>query len=342
MKLSLKIKIKFCYYYKRFIELVLNKDILSKFCKISRNYYYRNPSNFEKIMNGGNEIRDSKKEGKYKIISFADKHMKRMFNMYRFKQKIKRYEIIDYVKVFNLSDIAKKFKKENKALFLDKRIFPWIAKAYLINKLIEDSDYGDVIFWIDSDIREIAEDGIQNLFNLCNNSEKGLVGFHSEFWLERSFTKIDLINYFKINDQSYLDSTQAYGSIFLLKKNEFTINFFKQFLEICCMHNLMDYSPSIEKESEHFIIHQNDQSILSLLFKINNIKTFPIPFYDLCKTNIIALHSGYFSEGINLPITWEPCWHNLSYVDMWNNCNKKYNKAISPSDCLSISTDYFS
>ena len=47
----------------------------------------------------------------------------------------------------------------------------------------------------------------------------------------------------------------------------------------------MDYSPSVNEESDNFIIHQNDQSILSLLFKINNIKTFPIPFYNLFKTN---------------------------------------------------------
>ncbi len=320
---------------------MIDKDILTKFCQISKNYYYRNPINKEKILNGGNEMRNSHKLGKYKIIGFADKHMKRMINMFFFKQKIKRYKIIDYVEIFNLSDIDKSFKEKHKALFSDKRIFPWIAKAYLIRKVLNESDYGDTIFWIDSDIRDISEKGIENIFNLCNNSENGLVGFHSDFWLERTFSKVDLLNYFDVNKSSFLDSTQAYGNIFLLRKNEFTINFFNKFLEICSIHQLMDYSPSKEKESEHFVIHQNDQSILSLLFKIYNIKTFPIPFYDLYKTNIIAIHSGYFAEGINLPILWEPCWHNLSYKEMWINCNKKYNKPVSPKECLSISTDFY-
>ena len=66
----------------------------------------------------------------------------------------------------------------------------------------------------------------------------------------------------------------------------------KQFLEICSTQNLMDYSPSAKDEGDDFVIHQNDQSILSLLFKINNIKTFPIPFYNLFKTNIIAQASS--------------------------------------------------
>ena len=53
------------------------------------------------------------------------------------------------------------------------------------------------------------------------------------------------------------------------------------------------------------------------------------------------MHSGYFAEGINLPIYWEPVWHNLTYEEMWTNCNGKYNKPVSPIECLSISTDFF-
>ena len=64
--------------------------------------------------------------------------------------------------------------------------------------MLEESEYGDTILWIDSDIREIRRMVSNNLFNLCNNSEKGLVGFHSDFWIERSFTKIDLFEYLNL------------------------------------------------------------------------------------------------------------------------------------------------
>lgn len=320
---------------------MVDRELLYKFCKITRNYYYKNPLNFETILNGGNEMRISCKKGSYKIIGFADKNFKRVMRMFFLKLKLINYDILDSVKFYKLSDINKTFIKKNKVLFSDSRIFPWIAKAFLINKVLEESNNGDTILWIDSDVREIAEDGINNLFNLCNNSEKGIVGFHSDFWLEKSFTKIDLINFLNIKNPLFLETTQAYGGLILVRKNNFTTKFFKQFLEICSTQNLMDYSPSAKDEGDDFVIHQNDQSILSLLLKINNIKTFPIPFYDLFKTNIIAQHSGYFNEGINLPIVWEPCWHNINYKKVWENCNKKYSKNISPRECLSISTDYF-
>ena len=320
---------------------MIKNNLLEEYCKVSRNFYYKNPLNFEKIINGGNEMRDSCKTGNYKIIGFADKHFKRMKNMFFFKRKIQKYKIIDQVQIFNLSNIDKDFLRRNNALFSDKKIFPWIAKAYLVNKVLKESEYGDTILWIDSDIRDIKENGIENLFNLCNNSEKGLVGFHSDFWLERSFTKIDLFNYLNLKNKNYSETTQAYGNIFLFKKNKFCVEFFNKFLNLCSNNNLMDYSPSIQKESKHFVIHQNDQSILSLLYKINNIKTFPIPFYNLFPTNIIAQHSGYFNDGIKLPIVWEPCWHDVTYKQMWESCNKKYNKKISPDDCLAISSEYF-
>ena len=194
---------------------MVSEKLLSKFCKVTPNHFYKNQDNFEKIIKGGNEMRSSIKKGKYKIISFADRHLRRMVNMFRFKQRVKKYKIIDSVNIFNMSDIDKHFINEHKNLFSSKLIFPWIAKAYLVNKVIDESDYGDTIFWIDSDVTDLKENGISNLFNLCNNSEKGIVGFHNDLWIERNFTKMDLFNYFDINPEVYGSTTCGRGGIFL-------------------------------------------------------------------------------------------------------------------------------
>ena len=314
---------------------------LPYFFDVTTNYYYRNPENRDKILSGGNEMRPSVKEGKYKVFTFADRHREREVNMKAFKERIEKYPIIDEVKVFNLSDVDPDYIKEHQSLFDDSRVFPWAAKAYLMHKGLQECDDGDVIFWIDSDIRDLKEDGVENLFNLANNSEKGIVGFHSDFWLERLFTKKDLYDHFNITDSMYWDTNQAYGGIFLVKKNEYSVKFFQELFDTWSIIRLMDYSPSTGKESVHFIKHQNDQSILSLMFKIYNIKTFPLPLYDCHKTNIIALHSGYFEEGVVLPLVWESCWHNVSHKQMWENCNMKFNKMVSPVECLSMSTDNY-
>ena len=317
------------------------EEYLKSFCEVTTNFYYRNPDNFQKIIGGGNEMRPSDKEGKYKIISFADRHPQRISNMKKFCERLGKYSLIDEVKVFDMNDIPEKVYYNNKSLFDSQRYFNMLAKVYLTHKTLEDSQDCDIILWIDSDIVDIREDGIENLFNLCNNSEKGIVGFHNDFWLERLFTKKDLYEYLDIEDPNYWNTNQSYSGFFLAKKNDFSMSFFKQWWDISCITNLFDDSPSKSKNLDTYITHKHDQSILSLLYKLNNIKTFSLPLYDCDKTNIIAIHSGYFNEGVKLPIIWEPCWHNIKITEQWKSCNQKFGKKVSPDQCLSISTNYY-
>ena len=45
------------------------KKYLPYFFDVTTNYYYRNSENRDKILSGGNEMRPSKKEGKYKVFT---------------------------------------------------------------------------------------------------------------------------------------------------------------------------------------------------------------------------------------------------------------------------------
>ena len=81
--------------------------------------------------------------------------------------------------------------------------------------------------------------------------------------------------------------------------------------------------------------------LYKLLFKKYNIKTFPLPLYDLDSTNVIGIHSGYFNDNIKLPLVWESCWHNVSIQEQWKSCNRKFGKKVSPENCLSSSINYF-
>ena len=77
------------------------QEYLPYFFDVTTNYYYRNPDNRDKIFSGGNEMRPSVKEGKYKVFTFADRNREREINMKAFKERIEEYPIIDEVKVFN-------------------------------------------------------------------------------------------------------------------------------------------------------------------------------------------------------------------------------------------------
>ena len=223
---------------------MIDSRILLDFCKNTTNYFYQNKDNHQSILTSGNETRSSDKQGKYSIITFADKDVKRIYNAKRLQDKIKKYELIDEFRVFSLSDIPDHFIDANKSIF-DSRIFPWISKVYLFYNFLKTSNDHDCVLWIDSDVVDLQENGIETIFNICNNSNNGLVGFHNNFWMERSFTKADLFKYFNISHNHIARYTnQAYGGIFIAKVNKFTLNFFKEWLDICTIHSMIDNSKS--------------------------------------------------------------------------------------------------
>lgn len=313
----------------------MNINYTKKYLNFSYNFYYKNPENYEKILNTKDEYNITNKKGKYIFITFADSMnnnkigIERIKNMKKLKNNLeKNNKYIDEVIIYNLNDIEIGFKNKNKSLFSSERYFPWISKMYLINKKLKEINDNDILLWLDSDIRDIKEEGTCNLYSLCENSEHGIVGFHNNFWLEKFFTKKELFDYMGLTDNIYYDTQQCY-SVLLLKKNNFTLNFVNEWITIGQNIELFDNNIRCKQHTE-FITHKNDQSILSLLLKKYNIKTFPFPLVDMDKNDIIALNAGYFKN--SLPLLWEPCWHNMTIEQMYENCNKKFKKQILNKD----------
>ena len=312
---------------------------LRKFCKNTTNFYYKNPENLQKILaSQGLDSRPSKKEGDYIIITFADKNIRRQFSMNSLKRRVKKYKIVDAFKVFRLRDVDHCFIQQNTDLF-NKKLWAWMSKVYLVNKVFESMNDGDVLIWIDSDVRDIKEDGVGLLFDLCNNSETGLICFHNDFWLERCHTKSRLFTYLGAEEPLYRNTNQVCAGIFGAKKNIFTTRFFQQWLRLCSDIELIEDPLSLDDESPYYVCHQHDQSIFSLLSKINNIKSYPLPLFSCRPDNIIADHSGYFEDGVILPLVWHDCW-DAPLLHRWIECNLKYGKPVSPYDCLSISSHF--
>ena len=66
------------------------------------------------------------------------------------------------------------------------------------------------------------------------------------------------------------------GTFFMCKKNDFSINILEQWCEqISDFHMVADdfISPSVEKNYDSFREHRHDQSLLSLVSKINKVDT---------------------------------------------------------------------
>tara|TARA_B100001250_G_scaffold411112_1_gene439010 strand:+ start:3261 stop:4565 length:1305 start_codon:yes stop_codon:yes gene_type:complete len=327
--------------------------LLKKYIEHSRNFYYQNPKNYNIILK--NQIPEYNtepiKKGKFIYITFADalrnqEGNNRIVNAKKLKIRINNNKLIDEFIVYNLKDVDANFKNKFLHLLTNKKYFAWICKVYFINKKLKELDENDVLLWTDSDIDNIYQNGTLQLFNLCNNSEKGIVGFHHNFWLEKYFTKKSVFEYLNVCHESYYETQQAYGGILLVKKNQFTINIIEQWLQFCL--NPLLFSDNNNKYNQHkeFIEHKHCQSIFSLLLKKNNIKTFPLPLWNNISTtdDIIALNSGYKNHA--KPIIWSKGWHrNIEtiYKDcqgklLWNAARGKHQRIMIPNNTLYIST----
>lgn len=149
----------------------------------------------------------------------------------------------------------------------------WLWKPYLINKLLEKIEYNDFIFYADAYVFFIKN--LSPLFDVCNTHTKGLLAFglgHKE----KTFTKKYVFEAMDCMGPEFTDTEQNLASFFLLRKNNFTINFFKKYLEYCCDENLIT-DKHVSPNYPEFKMHRHDQSIFSLLLKKHNIKTFIDP-----------------------------------------------------------------
>jgi len=90
---------------------------------------------------------------------------------------------------------------------------------------------------------------------------------------ERSFTKGDIFKKFNCKDNKDItDSTQLDASHSIWKKDDKSLAFVKEWLENCCDKQLISDDPSIEPNLEGFAENRHDQSLLSILAKLNKEK----------------------------------------------------------------------
>ena len=207
-------------------------------------------------------------------------------------------------KCFTENDIDNDFKEKYKEVWnMSQRGGGyWIWKPYIIYKMLEQINNNDILVYIDAgchiNITKESKQRFNEYINMINNNKCGLLRFQTSHQ-EKNFTNKKTINYFKdkfnINDEKinlYLESNQLYGGIQLMKKNTYTINFFKQVLEIL-NDDAKLFTDIYTQNNEN---HRHDQSIMSLCYKHMN-------------GDLIIDDETYFKEGFNSIISNKyPIW----------------------------------
>ena len=104
-------------------------------------------------------------------------------------------------------------------------------------------------------------------------------------YLEHQYTKADLMKYFNLDfNHTHMNTAQLWSGTFFIKKNLKNIEFLKQWSKAFEDMLLIDDSISVLKNHIDFIEHRHDQSVFSLLCKLNNI--FSLSVYENCEWSL--------------------------------------------------------
>lgn len=181
-------------------------------------------------------------------------------------------KVFDKVYQFNENDLGEdfynmhgKFVTENK-----KGFGHWIWKGYIVNKIMNNLDMGDILFYADSgcELNICGKDRFMEYIKLVQSYDS--LGFMMEH-LEKRYTKGDVFKYLDANHLK--DTGQLLGGIFFLRKTDFNMKFIEELNNLYCVNDYMLISDklSIEPNDSEFIDHRQDQSIFSILYKKHNM-----------------------------------------------------------------------
>jgi hypothetical protein len=239
-------------------------------------------------------------------INYADSkfRVQQKYNTKTAYSKGKADKVIEY----SPSDLDEDFvKKNNRILSYERGGGLWLWKPYLILKTLHKLNDGDYLFYCDAGAYYVNK--IVHLVQALEKSKQSIMGFGLPL-LERQFTKKET---FVIMNCNNYDENQVMGGYILIKKDDFSIQFVKEWLAYASNEEIIspNYFHKEITEFEDYIAHREDQSIFSILYHKYNLIPFKeitqygkrpwehlwIPEYTWCKPwlyNYIEFsHSGY-------------------------------------------------
>lgn len=220
------------------------------------------------------------------LCSFASPDLKS--SVKRFINQADEMSLYKKVKIFGWNDLSLDKKKQIEIFFKknNKRLFGYACwKPEIILKYLEEIPENSILQYSDIGCH-LNKKGLNRLKEYIEiTNQKNILAFQYkkpdfkinnnlkyQIYFESEYTKGDLFNYFKLDENSpFKKSEQLWSGTIFFKNNSISKFFLKKWLEICKINNLIDDSPSIEKNSKEFVEHRHDQSVFSILCKLNKV-----------------------------------------------------------------------
>lgn len=211
------------------------------------------------------------------LISYATAHF---FDSQRRLAASAKKNGIDEVILFNniwLYLYNRAFIKKNRKHFQHKRGGGyWVWKPYIILKTLEKLDKEDYLIYLDAGIEIIKP--LDKLLKICKK-DGGIMLFSPLHYTNKDWTKRDVFVKLRCDSSFFHNSKQLEAGMMILKKNNFTLNFIKNWLELCTEYSLINDSQNncTLPNFPSFKEHRHDQSLLTILALKQKLKAYRSP-----------------------------------------------------------------
>lgn len=250
------------------------------------------------------------------FITFADSKYKRSLS--RLNTQVSESKYITDKYFFTEEDLEKDFKKNFHPWLYRRGYGYWKWKPYLVKKVFDTLNEGDIIIYADAGcvFNSKADERLLYYIDRVKNSKSGLLVF-AQNYIERDWTKADCFNYWGVlNDKTITDTPQNWAGSFLICKNNISNKIIYEWAYVSINHyDLITDKGSLIKNSDSFIEHRHDQSVLSVLAKI--YKAEIIPSCEIDKDNYN-----------NIPILPVRLKQKSLYINIRNKCLLPYRYCI--------------
>ena len=221
------------------------------------------------------------------FLSFADARMAGA--LARIRTQAEEMQCYDHIVVDDQSYLNIDFREKYTDKLTDKvRGYGyWCWKPQVILQLLDQVNDGDIIQYTDAGchLNKAGKARLMEYFDLADKSESGILAFTAvppEFHdlsvslpdlKESRWCKADLFKFFNVLGNDFITHSPTIGAgIIFIKKNSHSQAIIKQWLAVINGDfSLLDDSPSKEKNFPEFVEHRHDQSIFSILCKLNHV-----------------------------------------------------------------------
>lgn len=208
------------------------------------------------------------------IVTFASRNYQHTH--LRFRKQVEEIELFDDAFVWSEENLSENFRSEFREILKEnvKGYGFWVWKPQVILQALQRLEDGDSLVYLDSGSHIVAtgRERLEHYFDLARQHPSGILAFQMNL-PEKNWTKRDLVDHLlPDHDGEILNSGQVQAGAVVISKRKQSERFIARWLEVIrAKPNLIDDSPSRSEEFENFVAHRHDQSVFSILAKIEPI-----------------------------------------------------------------------